>query len=272
MLIKWWLLFDYNSAEDCKKKGMNDNAHIVIVPTPFFKILTLSSTIMHGAHYSIEISSSIKGKYARNLYYILESRKNYKAYPNALPGVFTLTLDELRELVDYPTTYRPTDVRRRILDEARDEINNIPNTDIQFDYELLKTGKSFTGVRFMIKNILKLKEQEINAIEEKDSRDTVVVGILKGFGFSDKDIDQIYEDYVKTDCNIQQLTTFLSKTFSNEKVKHKASYLCKLMENGLYSENDESASVPSKKNVFVNFEQRENDYDEMERALLGKSI
>ena len=272
MEIQWWLLFDYNSAEDCKKKGMNDNAHIVIVPTPFFKILTLSSTIMHGAHYSIEISSSIKGKYARNLYYILESRKNYKAYPNAMPGVFTLTLVELRELVDYPTTYRPTDVRRRILDEARDEINNIPNTDIQFDYELLKTGKSFTGVRFMIKNILKLKEQEINAIEEKDSRDTVVVGILKGFGFSDKDIDQIYEDYVKTDCNIQQLTTFLSKTFSNEKVKHKASYLCKLMENGLYSENNESDSVPSKKNVFVNFEQRENDYDEMERALLGKSI
>ena len=44
------------------------------------------------------------------------------------------------------------------------------------------------------------------------------------------------------------------------------------MENGLYSENNESDSVPSKKNVFVNFEQRENDYDEMERALLGKSI
>ena len=65
---------------------------------------------------------------------------------------------------------------------------------------------------------------------------------------------------------------FAVKTFSNEKVKHKASYLCKLMENGLYSENNESASVPSKKNVFVNFEQRENDYDEMERALLGKSI
>ncbi len=64
-----------------RKREKPDNAHIVIIPTPFFKLLTLSSTIMHGAHYSIEISSSIIGKYARNLYYILESRKNIEHIP-----------------------------------------------------------------------------------------------------------------------------------------------------------------------------------------------
>lgn len=269
MEIQWWLLFDYNSAEDCRKKGLNDNAHIIIVPTPFFKILTLSSTIMHGAHFSIEISSSIKGRYARNLYYILESRKNYKAYPKAQPGVFTLSLDELQELVDYPDTYRPTDVRRRILEEARNEINNIPNTDIQFDYELLKTGKSFTAVRFYVKNIFKLGRDEVNAIEENDTRDTVVIGMLKGFGFKDKEIDDIYQLYEKNECNIQTLTTYLTKTFQNDKVKNKAAYLCKLLENGLFNGNDSSENKSARKNSFTNFNQRSYTEDELEKALLN---
>ncbi len=130
-----WLLCDYNSAEDCKKKGKPDNAHIVIIPTPFFK-LTLSSTIMHGAHYSIEISSSIIGKYARNLYYILESRKKYRAYPDAVPGVLHLHWKNFKTYLHILVRIEQQMSEGRILDEAKEEINNLPNSDIQFDYEL----------------------------------------------------------------------------------------------------------------------------------------
>ena len=267
MEISWWLLCDYNSAEDCKKKGKPDNAHIVIIPTPFFKLLTLSSTIMHGAHYSIEISSSIIGKYARNLYYILESRKKYRAYPDAVPGVFTFTLEELQNLLTYPSSYRATDVRRRILDEAKEEINNLPNSDIQFDYELLKTGKSFTHVRFHVYDIYDTAKIEQNDLSNQkeiiDVKDNTVVGLLKGFGFSDKDIEKIYVVYDETNSDIKKLTAAITKTFESSDIKSKTSYLCKLLQNGLYKEQ------PAKsKNTFNNFNQRDVDNDELEKILL----
>lgn len=42
--------------------------------------------------------------------------------------------------------------------EAKEEINNLPNSDIQFDYELLKTGKSFTHVRFHVIVYMRLQK------------------------------------------------------------------------------------------------------------------
>ena len=76
-------------------------------------------------------------------------------------------MEELQNLLTYPSSYRATDVRRRILDEAKEEINNLPNSDIQFDYELLKTGKSFTHVRFHVYDIYDTAKIEQNDLSNQ---------------------------------------------------------------------------------------------------------
>lgn len=90
--------------------------------------------------YQLDCVLAMRSKYAIRLYEILKSY--------AYIGEYTTTIADLREdlqIAGY-TTYK--DIRRRVLDPAVEEINEV--TDIFVDPQPLKTGRAITGIRFDI--------------------------------------------------------------------------------------------------------------------------
>ena len=54
---------------------------------------------------------------------------------------FEIDLDYLKFITNAPKTYRAGDVRSRILDSAKKELDNSEITDLKFNYETIKVGK-----------------------------------------------------------------------------------------------------------------------------------
>ena len=263
----------FNSLE------VGEDAYISFKPTKFFRILTLSSTIMHGAHYNVGVSAQISSKYARNLFYYLEDMKNYREYPNATTGRFTLSLEELKYIVKYPDSYKASDVRRSVLEIAVNEINSIENIDFTFKYELIKTDKGgrkkqISHVKFIISQVLDEKTKEQLALEEEMS--SAPFQMLKGVGLMDKECLDVLKKYKAKKRDIAFLTQAIMSVATSSNVKSKCALLCHIIENGLdakftYEENMKRISK-EKENRFHSFEQHSYDYDELEKMLLTTKV
>ena len=275
--VPWYSVLTYY---DQNVKDEDENAYISFTPTPFFKVLMLSSTISHGAHYSVSVSSKIRPKYVKTLYYFLTSRVNYREYPMATPGVFKISFADLRDIVKYPKTYKNAEFKRSVLDNAVHIINGIAENSFCFDYELIneknKRGRSsLSAVRIILSKKSGIEEKNTKLqIEQKKERignpeqDALVESILMGQGLEGKDIKNIIRKYNENQRDIVFLTQAITKTASAKNVRSKAAYLCALMENGLEFQLQQKAK--EKVTQYSDVNSREYDYDELERQLLMK--
>lgn len=263
--FQWNEVLMYNGAENL---DTDEDAYISFTPTKFFRILTLSSTIMHGSHYPIGVAASIQSKYARNLFYYLEGMKNYREYPTATPGQFTLTLEEFQYIIKYPSSYRTTDIRRFVLEKAVEEINSVKGVDFSFTYEFIKTGKEgrkkkITHIRFMISKVLENKPEEPKEIEEKPSvDDEAPLQVLKGIGLSDKECKDVLVKYKANNRDLIFLTQAITSVVTSKDVKSKCALLCHIMDEGLsasfsYEENQKRNF--KKENSFTDYGGRKHD-------------
>ena len=200
--VPWYKILTYcgqDLADD------DEGAYISFTPSDLFKMLMISSTVMHGAHYSLKASTKIQSKYVRNLYYFLETRKNYKEYQGATIGRFSISLEDLRVLVGYPESYRATDVRRYILDAAVKEINSIDEIDFTLEYELKKTQRKITGVEIQINKTTPVEEPvelEIEDISGLDEESQMVLNILKANGINEEESKRVLNKYKKNQRDI----------------------------------------------------------------------
>ena len=109
--------------------------------------------------YDIKNIMSLSSKYSIRLYKILKdayeknSRYNNKAE-------LELSIQELREILEIPGSYRFNDIKRQVLNKAKTEFAK--HTDILFEYEEIKTGRKITHLNFKIKENLKKSEKTIN--------------------------------------------------------------------------------------------------------------
>ena len=60
-----------------------------------------------------------------------------------------ISLDEFRQMLEVPKSYRFNDIKRFILEKAKIELAE--HTDILFDYEEIKTGRKVTHLHFYIR-------------------------------------------------------------------------------------------------------------------------
>lgn len=272
--VPWYKILTYcgqDLADD------DEGAYISFTPSDLFKMLMISSTVMHGAHYSLLASTKIQSKYVRNLYYFLETRKNYKEYSGAVAGKFTISLDDLRILVGYPESYRATDVRRYILDAAVKEINSINEIDFTFKYELKKTQRKITDVEIQIKKQKKIvtqKEIESETEElielnlETDAEFQMVINILLANGLSESESNRVLKKYKENERDIVFLTQALTSVAASKNVKSKTALLCYKMESGVDAIENNNVDT----NKFNNFNQRTYDYNELEKTLLTTNV
>ena len=150
----------------------------------------------------LRISSRHNRKICKKFVLYIRKQKNIEHILDAVPGVLHLHWKNFKTYLHILVRIeQQMSEKDSILDEAKEEINNLPNSDIQFDYELLKTGKSFTHVRFHVYDIYdtaKIEQNGFEVIKKEiiDVKDNTSCWSIKGFGFSDKDIEKKYMLYM----------------------------------------------------------------------------
>lgn len=259
----------YTKVSDNINDDDIEEDYIYFKPTPIFKVLADSSTIMHGAHYSLAVSSQFSGLVKRFFFWV-EGKKNYKEYPTATTGHFTVTVDTLKSLFNLPEKYKPADVKRRLLDEAKSKFAIADGMDFTFDYKDVKKGNKIVAFRITVISIYNqpvLEEKE----SVKDKVDEDFYNLLSLYEYKDKDIQTLFSTYVKYKRNISFLKKAIAKIELNSDIKNKTKYLNTILEKGIAASSD-SDSKADKKNSFNNHHQRDYDYDELEKTLLNTNL
>ena len=264
------------------EKNDENGPYIIFTPTPFFKILLISATITHGAFYKISVSSKIQSRYSKALFYILESRKNYKESVNSAPGVFQISLVNFQKLIDYPDSYKPADIKRRILEPAKQDINSIPECDIQFEFKMIKTKPSpnerpvATHIEFTVISKANLEEKESELLEDNtplepsDPDHTTVVNILKTVDMTDKERELVIAKYYENKRDLNFLMTAIVKVNNDTSVKSKAAVLQRIMEDGnVWEVEKKPKKSSSKSGSYANMAQHDYDIDAFEKLYSG---
>jgi plasmid replication initiation protein len=84
-----------------------------------------------------------------------------KRYGNQAEKI--IKVDELREMLEIPKSYRFNDVKRFVLNKTQTELET--HTDIIFDFEEIKVGRKITHLKIKIQNNPK-KLQEVKPQEK----------------------------------------------------------------------------------------------------------
>ena len=85
--------------------------------------------------------------YTKRLYEILKSKEGM-AYGIWPPGTDYLPIEEFKEMMYVPKSYKAGNIKKRILNPAKEEIEE--KTDIKFSYREIKEGKAVVGYQFRI--------------------------------------------------------------------------------------------------------------------------
>jgi plasmid replication initiation protein len=97
--------------------------------------------------YDIKNIIPLNSKYSIRLYKILKDRFEQESRYNKRAEL-KISLDEIKELLEIPKSYRFNDIKRQILEKSKSEFEE--HTDIIFEYEEIKTGRKVTHIRFFI--------------------------------------------------------------------------------------------------------------------------
>jgi plasmid replication initiation protein len=249
------------------KKSRTHNAYISFIPSKILKMFLVSASVAHGGFYQISGAAKISGKNSKLLYYLLESRKNYCEYPGARPGVFRISLDDLRMIIGYPESYRYADIKRNILDPTKEDVKKIPEIDFVFDYKIYKSRKDgkklqVTDLDFIIAKKAKLVEEEIEE-EQRSEEDRLMDGVLKGFGYTKTQCRTIANACKENERDTAFLTKALVAVENANNVRSKVALLHYYISNGMEEK--------SKDGRDFDFTDRSYDYAELERTIAQTS-
>lgn len=267
--MPWYQVLTY---EDCDSSSGNFS-YISFKPTSFFKILLISASIVHGAYYRINVSAKVSSKYSRNIFYILESRKKYRTYYSSDTGNFTIPIADFQQLIGFPANYRINDIKRRILDVAKKDINNLDDCDFIFDYEFVK-GKPDPDKRKQTSHILfKIALKDIIKGEEIDklaqiSEDDMAMSYLRQVNITDYERGLILKKYHNNNRTLDYLLRAIQSVESANKVINKAAVLQSIMDND-YSLKSKIDYKMGKNGQYSFVEKRDYDFDELELLLVN---
>ena len=145
--------------------------------------------------YRLENILPLKSGYSIRMYEILKDwLEMYKRYGNKAEKI--IKVDELREMLEIPQSYKFNDIKRFVLEKSKKELAE--HTDIIFNYEEIKTGRKVTHLKFIIQENPKKSEdylisQEMSNLKSVKHFVTYLrenySGNLKFFGY--KIIDDI---------------------------------------------------------------------------------
>ena len=275
IIVPWFNILRYHNKKD------KNNSYIEFAPSDFFKDLALCSQLVHGAYGKLEVTTQLQGKYTIALYWYLENMKRYKEYPTATPGIFDLSVEELKHQFSIPEAYKKAEIERRVLRPAMESINSVDECDFTFTYEARYVDGKHVGYRFDISEKSIIEAKVVEVIGEKES-DPMVEQLKIFFAasqieFSDEEIARIYNCAKRNNKDalymMQIIPAFKQRLDNNtmEPVDDKVGYFCRMIEQGASQKTASQVSQVKSKPAFTNFSQRDIDMSELEKAMLNKN-
>ena len=126
------------------------------------------------ANLNLVIIRGLKSKYAIILYELV---KDYEKVE-----IPEMTIEDFRKLFNVENKYpKMPDLKRRVLEPAVKELNENENVDFLVSYELKKTGKVYTHIKFYVKPKpaqIKLKQQAKKVLSEELKENTEAKELL----------------------------------------------------------------------------------------------
>ncbi|MBD7916230.1 replication initiation protein [Clostridium sp. Sa3CUN1] len=224
--------------------------------------------------YKLENILSLRSKYSLRLFEVLKS--------NQFKKVWIVELDELKKILGVTeksySVYQ--NIKNRIVIQAQKELKE--KTDIEFNFEEIKTGRKVTSLKFYIHSnkVKKTTENKItHTIDEVSA--TVVEGIeddiiseirniinrICNKDITDKSANEIYKSALENKDYVNKTLELIKEVAQYSLTQNiKASFV------GWFKTmviNYEKPIKKSKQLKFDNFKGRDYDYDDLEKKLLG---
>ncbi|MDM8313572.1 MAG: replication initiation protein [Actinomyces sp.] len=208
---------------------------------------------------------SMKSKYSPRIYEILKCNEFKRQ------GYIEIEVEELRKLLKADNIYPLyADFKRKIIFQTQKELKKI--SDISFDFEEIKTGRKVTALRFYIhQNRIKsinntMIIEEVSATVSEDielEREDInkIIYMMKAENIKELDAIKIYKA-ANGDINKIQEKYNLSKSMPG--IKNIVGWMIKAIQ-----EDYHAIKGKGKIDNFNNFEQRQYDFEDLERKLLG---
>lgn len=211
--------------------------------------------------YKLENVLSLKSKYSIRLYEILKS--------NSFKKQVTIELEEIKGMVGAKEKAYNTyaNFKNKVIFKAQEELKE--KTDISFEFEEIKTGRKVTSIKFIIKSNIKpidelLATRRIEVPKNDFEGSTDLINAIKGIfkeDITELDAKKIF-DAAKGDINIVKEKYRLAQTVS--KIDNIVGWMISAIK-----EDYKTPISKTKTSHFNNFEQRQYNFEELERKLLG---
>lgn len=209
---------------------------------------------------------SMKSKYSPRIYEILKCNEFKKQ------GYIEIEVEELRKLLKADTVYpKYNDFKRYIIERTQKELKKI--SDISFDFGEVKTGRKVTSIKFIItsnvkSNIKPTQEvcttKESKRLIDEEKRSTRLVSEIRAMFKEDitaVDVKKLL-DASKGDIEIIKEKYAIAQTVS--KIGNVVAWMLTAIK-----EDYKAPRSRAKQTTFSDYEQREYDYNDLERKLLG---
>ncbi|GCD13248.1 replication initiation protein [Clostridium tagluense] len=214
--------------------------------------------------YKLDNVLSLKSKYSIRLYEILKS--------NSFKKQVTIELEELKNMIGAKEkAYKLySNVKNKVIIKAQKELE--AKTDISFTYDEIKTGRKVTSIKFCIFSNKDTCKNEIAATSSADRED---IGEEQQQNI--KDINFVKEIIQETITDLEALKIYSAAHGDIEKIKEKYNIVAQLnnvknVVGTVITAIKQGWSIPkgkTKVSVFNDYEQRQYDFVELEKKLLG---
>lgn len=240
---------------------------ITIDCNPKLKSLFFNLAEQGYVRYRLRNILNLSSKHAIKLYPVLKD----VIYKHG--GVWKIDLSELKEVLEVSedSSYNSfKEFNRAVLKKVQKEINS--NTDIHFEYDKIMYGKKVKGIKLDVKQIRNENEisGQLNIIDWEEEKEKIesekdeIMKIQEIFSCKEEEAIDVIEcakiHNMKFEDIIKNANYVIEKN-----PKHKINYLIKAIENDYASDNKKT---DDKKTIYNFYEQRNYNYDELEKKLL----
>jgi len=203
---------------------------------------------------------AMKSKYSPRIYEILKCNEFKKQ------GYIQIEIDDLKKILHSDNVYpRYYDFKRRVIEQSQKELKKM--SDISFDFEEIKTGRTVTSLKFYIKvnelTALNTADDEVSAtlMEVKENPIKKIMAIMCNSKITSLEAKKL-NDTAKGDINM------IREKYVQAQNVAKIGSIVGWMITAL-KEDYKTTKDNLKVDKFNDYEQRTYDFEKLEKRLLG---
>lgn len=210
---------------------------------------------------------NMKSKYSPRIYELLKCNEFRKQ------GYIEVEVEDLRKLLKADNVYPLyNDFKRYVVQRTQKELKKL--SDINFQFEEIKTGRKVTVLKFYIKSNIQAQNEiaatKLNA-DRKDSKKE----ISEDEAYGVKRVKKLITEHDITDVEALKILksskgdfAVIQKVYNHFRNKQLGNFvgtIISMVKPGVFQEPKQNIA----KNTFNDYEQRTYDYDNLEKKLLG---